>query len=353
MKDEIINNIISLLKTRGLKDDWLDLKNELNLMMKDVTVSPLETALAIMDDEFNEKCLKRFIVSKSVEGCTDKTVQAYLSMLRRIIQQLGKRVDTIETDDIRIYLAIRQKRDGLSKVPCDNELRYMRTFFHYLQSEEIISKDPTAKIKRIKSEKIQKKAFSELEVEKIRNACRTKRETAIIEILLSTGCRVAELVGIKTSDIKNNELIVHGKGEKDRTVYLNAKAQLACEEYIKERRDDNPYLFAGAIRSMLRSGKGIPSPKSPEWYKTPQYVGNANINESTIESLCRKLGSIAGVENCHPHRFRRTCATFALRRGMPIEQVSKMLGHEQLTTTQIYLDLGEEALQQMHKKYVV
>ena len=160
-----------------------------------------------------------------------------------------------------------------------------------------------------------------------------------------------ELANIKQEEVKGDSVLVHGKGNKDRIVYLNAKAHMALERYMKERSDESEYVFPKSAVSAaddirIRTTKGV-------WYKEPDLVANEPADISGIESVVRKIGKRAGVEKVHPHRFRRTCATLALRRGMPIEQVSKMLGHEQISTTQIYLDLSERDLEQAHRKYVV
>ena len=173
-------------------------------------------------------------------------------------------------------------------------------------------------------------------------------------MLLSTGCRVSELCNIKISEIDGDKLTVHGKGNKYRTVYLNAKAIVAVENYMKERNDSNPYLFPGAV-ICFHGGDFKICPKDREkWYMNADKVDKERrYSTSGMEGKMRKIGKRAGVENVHPHRFRRTCATLALRRGMPLEQVSKMLGHEDLSTTQIYLDLSEEDLRMAHKKFVI
>ena len=184
------------------------------------------------------------------------------------------------------------------------------------------------KMKKIKTPKRIKKAFSEMEIEKIRNAARDKRERAVIEVLLSTGVRVGEIEFIQREDITGDSIIVYGKGQKERYVYLNAKAQLAIREYLKERNDDNPYLFVGQAKPHNR------------------------LKQSWYESNLRDLGRSIGIENVHPHRFRRTAATLALNRGMPIEQVQQMLGHTEIQTTLIYAQSAQENVKISHKKYV-
>lgn len=164
---------------------------------------------------------------------------------------------------------------------------------------------------------------------------------------------MTELVNILLSDINGDEILIHGKGEKDRIVYLNAKAQWALNEYLEERTDSNHYLFPGGSFMTINQRPSKKRKDLREWYKDPEMVDESrHIDKCTIESMIRKIGRKAGVK-AHPHKFRRTCATFALRRGMPIEQVSKMLGHESIETTQIYLDLSEQDLKEAHKKYVI
>lgn len=345
MRQELTDKIMMCLTGRGINDT--SISQDLIIIMSDYEIMARETAVAIWNEDKNRNYLQKFMIAKTVKGCTDRTLDLYKTELWKILNKIGKPVDEITTDDIRLYLAIRQKRDGVSKTTANNELRYLRSFFGYLHVEELIHKNPVAKIERIKCDKQKKNAFTELEVEKLRDACVNTWETAVVETLLSTGCRVSELVNIKLSDLEGDQLIVHGKGNKDRTVYLNAKAIMAITKYLGERKDSNPYLFPGGFF-------GSPREDFRDWYKYPDRVdAERHCDAGSIEHKVRGLGKKTGVTNVHPHRFRRTCATFALRRGMPIEQVSKMLGHEQISTTQIYLDLSEDDLKQAHKKYVI
>lgn len=358
MKEELIEQILLLLMKENIDIDMSEWKNQLYLVLDEYEITSKTTAIAIRNEDRNSYCLNKFLVAKTVDGCTEKTLKNYRIEIKKILDKIGKTVDDITTDDVRYYLAIRDRRDNISKTTLDNELRYLKTFYTFLTQEEIVAKNPVARISKIRGEKIKRKAFTELDVEKIRSNCRTNRESAIVEVLLSTGCRVAELVNIKIDEIQDGSVIVHGKGEKDRICYLNAKACLAIEQYLNERKDENPYLFAGGI---LGSGlathyysKCKEKRKLCNWYRYPEFVSSKKpIDVGSIESTVRRIGNRAGVENVYPHRFRRTCATFALRRGMPLEQVSKMLGHEQLSTTQIYLDLTEKDLELSHRKYVV
>ena len=280
-------------------------------------------------------------------------MEYYKKELVNILDEIGKPADEITTDDIRYFLAIRQTRDKISKTTANNQLRVLRSFYSFLIADELVSKNPCLKIERIKTTKIKKEAFTELDVEKLRGVCTTNRERAVVEILLSTGCRVTELVNIKIKDVNDGKILICGKGDKYRTVYLNAKSTLSITNYLAERKDNNPYLFCGGYFSEIVN-KGRKHEEQKNWYQDPnQVTEDTPTDKGTIEQLCRKLGKRAGVEKVHPHRFRRTCATFALRHGMPVEQVSKMLGHENVSTTMIYLDLSDEELQQAHRKYVI
>lgn len=348
MKDEVILNIVLMFKDMGYNTE--NLAEKLYILLKDVTISRADTALALRNDDLNERLLKNFLAAKMVKGCTQKTIEAYGKILQQILKKIGKSCCDISTNDIRVFSAIRLTQDRISKVTANTELRYLRTFFAWLTTEEIIAKNPMLKIESIKATKKKKKAFSDMECEKLRSSCATAMEKAIIEVLLSTGCRVSELCAMKIEEIKDGEIIVHGKGDKERVTYLNAKAELALKQYLLQRKDSNPYVFP-AGKSAATSN--IASRVSRNWFMNPSLVGVGMRDKSGIEQTVRRIGRHAGVENTHPHRFRRTCATQALRRGMPIELVSKMLGHEQLSTTQIYLDLRDEDLEAAHRRYVV
>lgn len=332
-----------------------DLRNRLYIMLDKYEITQRETGIALLQEDRNEYLLKKFIIGKTVKGCTKRTLQFYSYTINFVLNYIEKTVDDITSEDIRLYMAKRLYHDKVTKTSVGNEIRAMSSFFSYIFNEELIDKNPMQRIEKIKKEKTKKEAFTELELEKMRAELKTNREKAIFEVLLSTGCRVAELVNIKTAEINGEEILVHGKGEKDRTVYLNAKAQWALNEYLSERSDSSPYLFPGGYyeKQILRQKRGNKRIKLKEWYKDSDLIDESkHIDPGTIESTIRNIGKKAGVQ-AHPHKFRRTCATFALRRGMPIEYVSKMLGHEAISTTQIYLDLSEQDLKTAHRKYVI
>lgn len=352
VREELRQKLCMVLIRNGVADADI----EVDSILGEYEIQRRTTEIALLQEERNEYLIKKFLTAKIVKGCTDRTIHHYQKYLQFIFDRIHKTVDEVTPDDIRYYLAVRQKKDGISKTSANNELLVLRTFFGYLTAEEVIAKNPTLNIDRIKAKKRKMKAFTEMEVEKIREATQNAREKAIIDILLSTGCRISELTEIKLTEIKQDKLIVHGKGEKDRLVYLNAKAMISLERYLNERKDHNPYLFPGGYyakedEKLRRRYQAVRS----KWYTDPELVSpDTHIDKGSIEQLMRRLKKRSGLEcSVYPHKFRRTCATMALKRGMPIEQVSKMLGHENISTTQIYLDLNEEELERAHRKYVV
>lgn len=354
-RESLINDIcLYVLEASGSGREPQEIKDSLYILLDQYEITARSTELAELPDRNND-LLRHFLMAKTVKGCTEKTIKAYGDGIRRTLDTIGKAADEITAEDIRYYLAVRQVRDKITKVTADNELRYLRSFFQYLTAEELVVKNPTARVERVKQERRKKEALTDIEVEKIRLCVGDERERAVVELLLSTGCRVAELVGIRLTEINGNQILVHGKGNKDRTTYMNAKAVVAVHEYLDKRGDGNPYLFAGGHFEGMGKGKGHAGPEElKSWWKDPRKItGDTHLSTGAVERILRKIAARAGVERANPHKFRRTCATMALRRGMPVEQVSKMLGHESISTTQIYLDLDERDLEQAHRKYVI
>lgn len=350
MKKELIDRILQVL----ISEDCFrpEVEQELEILLSDYEVEKRKTELAVINEDENQMMIRRFIIAKTVKGLSERTLEYYKITVDQFLRGIQKNISEITADDIRLYIAIRRKRDGVSDITAGNEMRNLRSFFNWLYTEELIRSNPIAKVERIKTAKTKKSAFSEYEIELIRNECRSTLEKATVELLLSTGCRVRELTLMKRADVSRDTILVHGKGNKERIVYLNAKAQIALAEYLSDREDDSDYLFPKSVCACSSEGNILRS-KRKDWYKYKEAVIDEPRDISSVEATVRKIGRRAGVDQVHPHRFRRTCATLALRRGMPIEQVSKMLGHESISTTQIYLDLSEEDLAQAHKKYVI
>ncbi len=353
---DFVNGVCGKMIESGIEPKSLEIaRNSLILELENWKIEKAETALAIYEGDQNEYMIKKFLISKKVAGCSDRTIEYYSAELCKFFDRVGKHYQDVTSDDIILIFARREMADKASRVTINNERRVISSFYTWLVREEAVIHNPILKIDKLKTKKTKKEAFTELEIEKIRDACRSERETAMIEILLSTGCRISELVQMKISELEDDKIIVHGKGGKDRIVYLNAKAQNVLTKYLACRKDENPYIFTLA-KFKVCEGKLCKLSKADQtrWYKFPEFVReDGHMDASAAEGIIRKIGKRAGVEKTHPHRFRRTCATFALRRGMPIEQVSIMLGHEQISTTQVYLDLTESELEQAHRKYVV
>lgn len=273
--------------------------------------------------------LQEFLDVKSLEGCSSATIENYRFNLSKFLIKLDKSPLEITTQEIRKYLADYKRERGVSNRTLDNMRRVYTSFFHYLQREGYITKDPTAAVNRIKTDKIIKSPFSDEEMEKMRDAAKNLREKALIEILYSTGMRIGELTSLNREDINwdTGSAIVFGKGAKEREVYFNVRSQMALKKYLDTRVDKDPALFVGL--------------QSP--YK--------RLQVSTYEKILRELGQRCDV-HCHPHRFRRTCATTLLNKGMPIQEVSKVLGHAKLETTLIYCEIQQQQVAADHRKYM-
>ncbi len=321
-----MNCVDEIVKRLSVYENFTE--NNIRIVLNDYDISPKCTEIVLANDDKRQKAIQMFIVTKKVEGCTDSTIRYYMGTLKRFFNEINYCLEEITADQIRYYLAIRSTRDKLSKTSQDNELRVLKSFFKWCSGEEYIERNPTENIKAVKKEKRIKRPFSETELELIREKAGNKRDRAIVEVLYSTGVRVSELCGMDINNIENDEIVVFGKGEKERTVYLNARAKIAISEYLKIRTDSETALFIGE-RTKKRLKKG------------------------GVERMIRELGKNAGVPNCHPHRFRRTAGTIALNRGMPLEQVQQMLGHEDIATTTIYARSEEKNVKASHGKYVV
>lgn len=320
--------VLKILKEENVYSE--DLRMKLVLVFDGYEISEKVTGIVPYNSEgYNEKIINLFIMNKAVKGLTERSLHFYRTTLTKILNVIQKPANMVSADDIKVYLARRQLIDKVTDVTCHNEFRVLSSFYEWMLRDEQIEKNPMHKVDEPKVRKKKKKAFSTMECELIRSACLDDRERAIVEVLFSTWCRVSEVAGIKISDIKNDSVTVTGKGEKERTVYLNSKAKLAIETYLDSRSDDSPYLFVSMNKPYKALDKG--------W----------------IEKIVKAIGERAGVENVHPHRFRRTGATLALKTGMRIELVSGILGHESIETTQIYLDINEDEMKQAHEKYVV
>ena len=359
MRDKLLSEIMLVLLGEGVETDRV--KSKLTILLNDYEVEARKTEIAIVNEDDITKYMRLFLINKRVSGRTERTIQQYQDTLNRFFREVQKSPLEITSDDIKVYLATKEVRDNCSKVYLQDILRVISSFYQWMVKEEFIIRNPMNKVDDIKTPKVRKEAFTESQIEKLRFAIGNDvRLMCIFEMLFSTWCRVSELAQIKLKDIAEDReaVLIHGKGSKDRVCYINARAKICLQMYLNERTDDNEYLFPNCRLKVtgeknyiaVECKKAKVRPK--DWWKVKELISTGHIDKSSIGALVRKLGTRAGVENVHPHRFRRTGATFALRRGMPIEQVSKLLGHESIETTQIYLDISEQDIALAHRKYV-
>lgn len=350
-KEELMNGLIMILLRYGIEPDTA--KSEISILLDKYSISEAKTDLVIYDQMSNEALIQRFLISKKVKGLLDRSLKYYASELRRWDDAIQKSFIEMQPDDIRLRMAKRQLQDKVSATTINNEFRALSSFCTWMRDEMIRPDNPAIRVGRMKERKQKKVAFTNLEIEKMRTAITNARYKALFEILLSTGCRANEIVQIKISEIDNGKVILHGKGNKERMAFLNAKAIVAIEQYLSERKDGSVWLFPRE--------KGVGKEKAEwlrkygeMWYIHPEtVVETEHMSRETPNGIVKAIGKKAGVAHVHTHKFRRTCATMALSRGMPLLQVSKMLGHESLQTTEIYIDLNEDELEHAHEKYVV
>ncbi len=274
--------------------------------------------------------IQLFLAAKRVEGCSEKTIRYYDSTLRNVLNGIGKDAMSITTDDLRLYLDEYQTHSNAGKVTIDNIRRILSSFFAWLEDEDYIVKSPVRRIHKVKTCKTVKETYSDEALEIMRDNCDGIRDLALIDLLASTGMRVGELVLLNRSDIDfvNRECVVLGKGNKQRMVYFDARAKVHLQNYLQSRTDDNPALFV--------------SLQSP----------HERLQIRGVESRLQKLGEKLNLCRIHPHKFRRTLATMAIDKGMPIEQVQQLLGHQSVDTTLQYAMLNQANVKASHKKYI-
>jgi len=353
-KNDLINKIVISMWDEIGEQAAKRLQAMLYVSLSGYELTKISTELTIYDENNAADYLRKFLIAKKIKGCTDRTLHFYGTSLKKIFDTIGKSPMDIQADDIRVYIANRQIKENVSLTSINNEIRNLSSFYQWMQNEEIRTKNPMNKIEQIKVYKKQKEAFTDMEIEKMRGKIQDNRTRAIFELLLSSWCRVSEIAQIRLCEIDGDRILVHGKGKKDRYAYMNARALFAVKEYLQERKDPNPYLFPKMVPFLEAAAKRKIKKQNEfkYWYQDSELVEKENhTDKGTIEKIVRDLGRSVGVA-AHPHKFRRTGATFALRAGMPIEQVSKILGHANLSVTQVYLDLHEEDIRNAHEKYV-
>lgn len=287
-----------------------------------------ETAAEVADD--TQGYLKIFLAAKRVEGCSEKTIRYYDSTIRNVLNAIGKEVKSVTTDDLRVYLDEYQKRSNASKVTIDNIRRILSSFFAWLEDENYIAKSPVRRIHKVKTCKTVKETYSDEALELMRDHCDGIRDLAIIDMLASTGIRVGELVKLNRSDVdfENRECVVLGKGNKQRRVYFDARTKIHLQNYLRSRTDDNEALFVSLQHPYNR------------------------LLISGVEIRLRELGRKLDLHKVHPHKFRRTLATMAIDKGMPIEQVQQLLGHQSVDTTLQYAMVNQNNVKLSHHRFI-
>nr|WP_318786026.1 site-specific tyrosine recombinase/integron integrase [Methanimicrococcus sp. At1] len=271
-----------------------------------------------------------FLSSKRIEGCSEKSLKYYDSTISHMAENISKAIREITTDDLRHYLGKYQQERNSSKVTIDNIRRIFSSFFSWLEDEDYILKSPVRRIRRIKTDRTLKETFSDEGLELLRDSCDEVRDLAMIDLLASTGMRVGELVQLNIEDINfhERECVVFGKGNSERVVYFDARTKIHLRNYIENRKDNNPALFVSLTMP----------------YKRLQIGG--------IETRLREIGKKAALQKVHPHKFRRTLATRAIDKGMPIEQVQRLLGHVKIDTTMHYAMVNQTNVKNAHRKFI-
>lgn len=322
-----------ILKLRHCLDSKLSpqqlrsVENALAMILEDYVLSKRDSEHNPIS---NMDLISRFISAKKVEGCSLRTLGYYETTITQAIAKIGKNILRIDTDDLRDYLSNYQEQRSSSRNTIDNIRRILSSFFSWLEDEDLILKSPVRRIHRVKSGTIVKETFSDEELETLRDSCHNIRDLAMIDLLSSTGMRVGELVNLNRDDVnlEQRECLVLGKGNKERIVYFDARTKIHLEEYLSKRDDLEESLFVTLNKPHSRLSIG------------------------GVEARIKEIGRQNGMGRVHPHKFRRTMATYAIDKGMPIEQVQKLLGHVRIDTTLQYAMVNQSNVKISHKKYL-
>lgn len=329
MKDKLITEIQSRMVHLLNNVQLEELRHVLTHTFHEVEITK-KMVLEPTEAKENGGLLDVFIAAKRIEGCSEKSLKYYNSTIRQMLDNVEKPVREISTDHLRSYLAVYQKKRGSSKVTIDNLRRIFSSFFGWLEDEDYILKSPVRRIHKVKSDKRIKETFSDESLELLRDACEEIRDLAMIDLLASTGMRVGELVSLNRDDINfhERECVVIGKGGNERVVYFDARTKIHLLNYLDGREDNNPALFVSLTLPRERL-----------------LIGG-------VETRIRKIGQQADIQKVHPHKFRRTLATRAIDKGMPIEQVQRLLGHVKIETTMHYAMVNQMNVKNSHRKYI-
>lgn len=331
MKTEVISSI-----TKDMEDSLTDY--QLNKLKESLIINFERVEFIIKTDELehqkeldeNKDMINSFISSKQVEGCSERTIKYYKEIIEKFVNDFDKSIKQISTNEIRNYLSEYKDNSSCGSTTIDNIRRVLSSFFSWLEDEDYIMKSPVRRIHKIKTAVVVKEVLTDENLERLRDECENIRDLSLVELLISTGMRVGELVNLNINSInfEDRSCIVLGKGNKEREVYFDAKTKLHLKEYISKRNDSNDALFV--------------SMKEP----------HQRLSISGIELIIRTLGINSNINKVHPHKFRRTLATMAIDKGMPVEQVQKLLGHVKIETTMHYALVNQSNVKISHRRYI-
>lgn len=326
MKEKVIKEIEQKMASILNNEQKEKLKEVLLYTFYNIEVTSIKDELV----EDTTDYAKMFIAAKRIEGCSERTLNYYETTIKTMVEKLSKKINSIETEDLRNYLSEYQAKNNCSKVTIDNVRRILSSFFAWLEDEDYIMKSPVRRIHKVKATQTVKETYTDEELEEMRDACIEIRDLAMVDFLASTGVRVGELVNLDRVDIDMQErsCVVLGKGGKEREVYFDARTKIHLQNYLNSRTDNNPALFVSLLRPYDR------------------------LKISGIEIRLRELGKRINIKKIHPHKFRRTMATKAIDKGMPIEQVQVLLGHRKIDTTLQYAMVNQNNVRNSHKRFI-
>ena len=326
MKQQIIESIVQQMLAHL---DNMQLKRLQNVLEHELFDCEIREQEECSEDD-SKRLLELFITAKRIEGCSERTLKYYQTTIDTMLDSVGKNVRRIQTEDLRAYLTNYQGKNNPSRVTIDNIRRILSSFFSWLEDEDYILKSPVRRIHKVKTATNVKETYTDEDLEKMRDSCTELRDLAIIDMLASTGMRIGEMVLLNRADINfyERECVLFGKGDKERVVYFDARTKIHLQNYINSRTDENPALFV-TLRSPFE-----------------------RIKIGSIESRLREQGRQLDIQKVHPHKFRRTLATMAIDKGMPIEQLQQLLGHKRIDTTLQYAMVKQSNVKIAHRKYI-
>ena len=306
------------------------LQQVLETKLTEIEITAMNKPYEKIVENENKTLTASFISAKRIEGCSEKTLTYYENTISVTLSQINKNLKQLTTDDLRLYLTEYQEKHNSSRVTIDNIRRILSSFFSWLEDEGYIFKSPIRRIHKVKTDKVIKETYTDEELETLRDNSPTIRDLAMIDMLSSTGMRIGEMVLLNKADINfaERECKVLGKGNKERIVYFDARTKLHLQQYLTSRVDENEALFVSLRKPYER------------------------ITIGGIESRLRKLGNNLNIHKVHPHKFRRTLATMAIDKGMPIEQLQRLLGHQRIDTTLQYAMVKQSNVKLAHKKFI-